>query len=134
MQRKENQTEMAPNFSQTMISNFLTTLGLLGYVQAQGSASNPFPGYSCPSSCRPPSCSCASPNPPVANPPQFFVLTFDDAIQERLIPAANALFGNRRNPNECPVGATWYAQVFYSDPYIMSQWYAQGNEIGDHSV
>ncbi|KAJ3302652.1 hypothetical protein HDV03_004772 [Kappamyces sp. JEL0829] len=103
-------------------------------VSPTGSTTNPFAGYNCPSSCVRPKCSCASPNAPVANPPQFFVLTFDDAVQDSLIPTAKALFGNRKNPNGCPVGATWYAQVLYSNPYTMTQWYAQGNEIGDHSV
>ncbi|KAJ3302660.1 hypothetical protein HDV03_004780 [Kappamyces sp. JEL0829] len=113
---------------------------LMALVQGQdgvsptGSTTNPFAGYNCPSSCVRPKCSCASPNAPVANPPQFFVLTFDDAVQDSLIPTAKALFGNRKNPNGCPVGATWYAQVLYSNPYTMTQWYAQGNEIGDHSV
>ena len=41
---------------------------------------------------------------------------------------------DRTNPNGCPVGATWFAQVDYSDPYLVTQWYANGYEIADHSV
>ncbi|KAJ3280415.1 hypothetical protein HK104_000676, partial [Borealophlyctis nickersoniae] len=59
-----------------------------------------------PTKCKFPSCQCASTTPPVPNPPQFLLLTFDDAVQ----------------------------QVFYSDPYLVTQWYAQNNEVACHTV
>lgn len=96
--------------------------------------SNPFAGYSCdPSICKLPKCSCATMNPPVSNPPQFLVLTFDDAQQSTLLPQVNSLL-NRKNKNGCPVTATWYTQVLYTNPILVTQWYASGNEVGDHSV
>ncbi len=92
-------------------------------------AQDPFTGYSCPDSCRLPDCRCASRNPPIANPPQFLLLTYDDAIQEAIWAPATNIFRNRRNPNGCAAQATFYAQVEYSDPYLLTQWYAMGNEV-----
>jgi hypothetical protein len=106
---------------------------LISSVMAQ-TADNPFGGYNCPAECQLPSCRCATRDPPVQNPPQFLMLSFDDSIQESLMPQARGLFENRRNPNGCPAKATWFAQVFYSDPFLATRWYAQGNEIADHSV
>ena len=69
---------------------FCLTVLISGFVHAQegqgfhGSVDGniAFQGYSCdPAACKLPTCSCASMNSPVANPPQFVVLTFDDAIQ-----------------------------------------------------
>eukprot|EP00842_Homolaphlyctis_polyrhiza_P004516 jgi/Hompol1/5065/HPOL_001003-RA len=121
---------------------FLVSLLAAGTVLAQegqggngGGSSNPFAGYSCDATrCVLPACRCASPNPPIANPPQFVLLTFDDAVQSDVWPQATALFKNRKNPNGCPARATWFAQVYYSDPLLLTQWYAAGNEIADHSV
>ncbi|KAH9245264.1 hypothetical protein BASA81_017271 [Batrachochytrium salamandrivorans] len=149
----------------TLFSTIGTGFGPMMVAHAQegqgsagtGTASNPFAGYSCDASvCKPPSCRCASPGTPVANPPQFVVVTYDDAVQavqltptllwylvsfefsamtsklsgHRLMP----LIANRKNPNGCPGLATWFAQVYYSDPLLLTQWYAAGNEIADHTV
>ncbi|KAI8922508.1 hypothetical protein DFJ77DRAFT_446879 [Powellomyces hirtus] len=103
-------------------------------VAAPFAAAQLGPNYKCdPATCKLPACYCASTQPPVANPPQFLMLTYDDSIQAAVWPQAQALL-NRKNPNGCPVKATWYTQVLYSDPYLVSQWYAQGNEVADHSV
>ncbi|EGF81519.1 hypothetical protein BATDEDRAFT_10655 [Batrachochytrium dendrobatidis JAM81] len=100
-----------------------------------GTASNPFAGYSCDSNaCKLPACKCATMSPPIENPPQFVVVTFDDSVQASVWPQANALFKNRKNPNGCPALGTWFAQVYYSDPILLTQWYAAGNEIADHTV
>jgi hypothetical protein len=40
---------------------------------------------------------------------------------------------NRNNPNGCPVQTTFFAQVAYTDPYLLTQWYANGHEVADHS-
>jgi peptidoglycan/xylan/chitin deacetylase (PgdA/CDA1 family) len=94
-----------------------------------------FANYQCdPNVCRLPTCKCATLEPPIENPPQFILIQFDDSIQSSLLPQARALFANRRNPNGCPATATWYTQVLYSDPFLATEWVAQGNEIGDHSV
>ena len=94
------------------------------------SSQDPLSGYSCDASkCRLPSCHCASKTPPIANPPQFLMLTFDDSIQASTLPQAQDLFKSLTNPNGCPARATWFTQVFYSDPFLATQWYAQGNEM-----
>jgi peptidoglycan/xylan/chitin deacetylase (PgdA/CDA1 family) len=69
----------------------------------------------------------------VSNPPQFILVQFDDSIQASLLPQVRSLL-NRRNPNGCPAKGTWYTQVLYSDPFLATQWVAQGHEMGDHSV
>jgi hypothetical protein len=125
-----------------MLESMIWSLCLLNaIVNAQEGArpvvgsNNPFEGYNCDSSkCQLPSCRCASTSPPVQDPPQFLMLTFDDSIQESLMPQARGLFENRRNPNGCPAKATWFTQAYYSDPILATRWYAQGNEIADHSV
>jgi peptidoglycan/xylan/chitin deacetylase (PgdA/CDA1 family) len=91
-----------------------------------------FLGYSCPSTCQPPACTCASQTPPVSDPPQFLLLTFDDAIQESLMPQIESLL-NRNNPNGCQVQTTFFAQAAYTDPYLLTKWYANGHEVADHS-
>ncbi|KAI8815698.1 uncharacterized protein EV422DRAFT_548447, partial [Fimicolochytrium jonesii] len=91
--------------------------------------------YNCDATaCKAPACRCASATPPVDDPPMFLTLTFDDSVQASVWKQAQALFANRKNPNGCPARATWYTQVDYSDPYMVTQWYAQGNEIADHTI
>ncbi len=84
--------------------------------------------------CKLPTCRCATKEPPVANPPQFLLLTFDDSIQKSIWPQTRALLNNRKNPNGCAVKATFYTQVEYTDPLLTLNWYSSGNEVGDHSV
>ncbi|KAL3895288.1 MAG: hypothetical protein SGCHY_004790 [Lobulomycetales sp.] len=107
----------------------ILVLALICTVAAQQSS------YSCDQSkCVLPDCRCADAPPPVADPPMFLLLTFDDSIQENLIQATTSLFQNRRNPNGCPATATFFAQTLYTDPFLAYQWNARGNEIGDHSI
>ena len=108
----------------------ILALSSIGLALAQD-----FEGYSCnPSTCKLPSCKCATRDPPVSNPPQFLLLTFDDSIQANIFALANNLFQNRKNPNGCSAKATFYTQVLESDPYLVNQWFARGNEVADHSV
>jgi hypothetical protein len=66
--------------------------------------------------------------------PQFFTLTFDDAVQAPTVPVAATLMTPHTNPNGCPIKATWFAQTIYSDFGLIQQWYASGNEIADHTM
>ncbi|KAF8931781.1 hypothetical protein BGZ58_007408 [Dissophora ornata] len=66
--------------------------------------------------------------------PQFFTLTFDDAVQAPTVPVAHALMTPHVNPNGCPIKATWFAQTLYSDFSLIQQWYASGNEVADHTM
>ena len=64
-----------------------------GAVSSTGGNQDPFANYKCdPSQCRLPDCKCATRDPPVANPPQFLLLSFDDAIQASTFPQATNLF------------------------------------------
>ncbi|OAQ24568.1 hypothetical protein K457DRAFT_81884 [Linnemannia elongata AG-77] len=85
-----------------------------------------------------PTCVCPSVNPPKGmdpkTVPQFFTLTFDDAVQAPTVPVAASLMATHRNPNNCPIKATWFAQTLYSDFALIQQWYAAGNEIADHTM
>ena len=116
-----------------MSYSFLTSQSLalaIGLCFLSINAQGPVAGYNCdPNLCKLPSCRCANAGRPVPNPPQFIVVNYDDSIQGSAYPQATAMFRNRRNPNGCPAKATWYAQVLYSDPYLASQWHAQGNEM-----
>ncbi|KAG0088848.1 hypothetical protein BGZ93_002274 [Podila epicladia] len=85
-----------------------------------------------------PTCVCPSEKPPKGmdpkTVPQFFTLTFDDAIQTATVPVASALMSQHRNPNGCPMKATWFTQTLYSDYALIQQWYAAGNEVADHTM
>ena len=82
-----------------------------------------------PSTCRLPDCKCPTRDPPVPNPPQFLLLTFDDSLSDSTLSIANNFLQNRRNPNGCPGLATFYTQVLESDPYLVSRWHARGHEV-----
>ncbi|KAF9189050.1 hypothetical protein BGZ51_000159 [Haplosporangium sp. Z 767] len=85
-----------------------------------------------------PACVCPSINPPKGmdpkTVPQFFTLTFDDAIQGPTVPVASGLMSPHRNPNGCPIKATWFVQNLYSDYSMIQQWAAAGNEVADHTM
>ncbi|KAG0349177.1 hypothetical protein BG004_001233 [Podila humilis] len=91
-----------------------------------------------PAKCIHPACVCPSEKPPKGlapnTVPQFFTLTFDDAIQGPTVPVADALMKGLVNPNGCPIKATWFAQTIYSDFALIQQWYAAGNEVADHTM
>lgn len=88
--------------------------------------------------CIHPACVCPSDKPPKGllpkDVPQFFTLTFDDAVQGPTIPVAASLMKPHVNPNGCPIKATWFAQTIYSDFALIQQWYAAGNEVADHTM
>src|SRR6185503_3882545 len=76
--------------------------------------------YNCnPASCVHPACVCASPNPPKGldpkSVPQFFTLTFDDGINTESRAIAKQFMDGLKNPNGCPIQATWFVQTLYSD-------------------
>ncbi|KAG0312483.1 hypothetical protein BGZ99_009472 [Dissophora globulifera] len=91
-----------------------------------------------PATCVHPACVCPSLKPPKGlDPklvPQFVTLTFDDAVQGPTVPVADALMKPHVNPNRCPIKATWFAQTIYSDYSLIQQWYANGNEVADHTM
>lgn len=117
------------------ILSLTLTCTLLGVVNRLESAE----AAACdPTACQPPKCFCPSVNPPGGLPlektPQFFLLTFDDSVQDGTLKVANSLIGKRKNPNGCPIRATYYVSIQYTDFSLVTQWYAAGNEVADHTM
>ncbi|KJH41782.1 polysaccharide deacetylase [Dictyocaulus viviparus] len=102
--------------------------------------------------CRLPNCFCSisgrkppgqlSPN----NTPQFVVLTFDDAVNERTLPDYMEIFEKAkyracfekiqllRNPNGCPIKGTFFISHEWTD-YDAVEWlFHQGMEIAANSM
>lgn len=105
-------------------------------VHAQSSTAGM--AYQCPRVCTLPSCHCASAEPPAglsrAETPQFVLVTFDDAIQDRLEDQAiNLMFDGVRNPGGRPVHRTYFAQALYTSVARTRQLVAAGHEIANHT-
>ncbi|TFK24271.1 hypothetical protein FA15DRAFT_669712 [Coprinopsis marcescibilis] len=122
---------------------FFATLVALAVAQDGGSdgptTSPEATGYSCdPSTCRLPTCQCASTSPPggldPAQVPQFIVFSADDAIQSYTLDAVNQFLAQRRNPNECSPKMTYFTSLDYTNYTMVTDWYAAGNEIADHTM
>ena len=62
-----------------------------------------FAQYSCPLTCLPPACVCASKSPPngltIAQTPMFVTLTFDDSVQSNVFDVIKYLLNNSTNRN-----------------------------------
>ncbi|GJJ78691.1 hypothetical protein EMPS_11050 [Entomortierella parvispora] len=119
-------------FSTLSLAAAVSTLLISGFVgSAEAAACDT-------TKCVFPACVCPSVNPPKGmdpkTVPQFFTLTFDDAIQGPTVPVAKSLMDGHRNPNGCPMKATWFAQTLYSDFALIQQWAAAGNEVADHTM
>lgn len=93
------------------------------------------------SNCKLPECHCAGHSIPGGlrpeDVPQVVLITFDDAVNWdnwelylRLFPPD----GSRRNPNGCPIGATFFVSHNFSDYCMVRKLHAGGQEIADHSV
>ncbi|KAH6911134.1 hypothetical protein BKA70DRAFT_53629 [Coprinopsis sp. MPI-PUGE-AT-0042] len=97
------------------------------------------PDYSCdPATCRLPDCQCATTSPPGGlepnQVPQFVVFTADDAIQSYTLDSVNQFLAHRRNPNGCSPKMTYFASLEYTNYSLITDWYAAGNEIADHTM
>jgi hypothetical protein len=70
-----------------------------------------------------------------ADVPQMVLLTFSDPITDRTINSLKAIFNGRyRNPNGCPIKATFFVTHDYSN-YDQVQWlYSQGHEMAVSSM
>ncbi|KAH8553333.1 hypothetical protein BGW37DRAFT_549138 [Umbelopsis sp. PMI_123] len=93
--------------------------------------------YTCdPTKCIAPKCMCASQSPPggikPADAPQFVTITFDDSIQPELLQTAYDLL-NVQNPNGCKAKGSWYVSMMYTDFSLVQNWFAEGNEVADHT-
>ncbi|KAL0103005.1 hypothetical protein PUN28_018362 [Cardiocondyla obscurior] len=89
--------------------------------------------------CLLPDCSCGGPDIPGGIPheqtPQIVLLTFDDAVNDLNKPLYSELFENgRKNPNGCPIAATFYVSHEWTDYSQVQNLYADGHEMASHTV
>lgn len=72
---------------------------------------------------------------PVVQTPQIVLLTFDDAVNDLNKPLYSDLFENgRKNPNGCPISATFYVSHEWTDYSQVQNLYADGHEMASHTV
>ena len=91
--------------------------------------------------CKPPTCFCASRQAPNQIPrqdvPQMVLMAFDDAVNEQNNADYKKLFPKsspRRNPNGCPIAATFFVANQWTVYKMVRQLYLEGHEIASHSV
>lgn len=89
--------------------------------------------------CEPPKCHCPSKNPPgnldPKNIPQFITLTFDDSVNLPLWASLQTAVSNHtRNPNGCPLSATFFVSSRYTDYSYIQTLFSQGHEIAVHTM
>ncbi|XP_076685578.1 chitin deacetylase-like 5 isoform X2 [Andrena cerasifolii] len=89
--------------------------------------------------CLLPDCSCGGADIPGGIPaeqtPQIVLLTFDDAVNDLNKPLYADLFeSGRKNPNGCPIAATFYVSHEWTDYSQVQNLYADGHEMASHTV
>lgn len=69
------------------------------------------------------------------NTPQIVLLTFDDAINDLNRQLYVDLFENgRKNPNGCPISASFYVSHEWTDYSQVQNMYADGHELASHTI
>ena len=72
---------------------------------------------------------------PPQNAPQMVLLTFDDSVNDLNKELYVELFKRgRKNPNGCPISATFYISHEWTDYSQVQNLYAEGHEIASHSI
>ena len=67
--------------------------------------------------------------------PQLVVLTFDDSVNDLNQRLYQSIFHPiRRNPNGCPISATFYVSHEWTDYGHVQNMYSDGHEIASHSI
>ncbi|KAL0103004.1 hypothetical protein PUN28_018362 [Cardiocondyla obscurior] len=89
--------------------------------------------------CLLPDCSCGGPDIPgdylPEEIPQIVLLTFDDSVNDLNKGLYTDLFEKgRKNPNGCPISATFYVSHEWTDYSQVQNLYASGHEIASHTV
>lgn len=89
--------------------------------------------------CSLPACSCATTRPPGAlslkETPQLVMITFDDAVTQYDYDVIfSRLFNNKKNPNGCPISATFFVSHKYTDYVLANKLWTEGHEIASHSI
>ncbi|KAJ1553027.1 hypothetical protein HK096_009519, partial [Nowakowskiella sp. JEL0078] len=125
-----------------ILFHFISLLVAVSVRAQEGSpstAGSVVAGYSCSSaSCVMPKCRCADTAIPgglsAKDIPQIVTLTFDDSVNEPLLPVFGNLSKIYSNPNGCPLAATFFVSVQYTDYWLVQQLYGQGHEIATHTI
>lgn len=88
--------------------------------------------------CRLPDCFCSGTVPPgglsVSHVPQIVMLTFDDAVNEQNMPYYEQLLPYAKNPNGCPMSATFFNSHEWTNYYQVQLLRSQRHEIADHTI
>lgn len=92
--------------------------------------------------CAPPDCFCSKDGSIIpgrlepTQTPQMILLTFDDAINfENFDFFTNKLFtANRKNPNGCPIRATFYVSHQFTNYQQVQKMWNDGHEVAVHSI
>lgn len=72
---------------------------------------------------------------PAQHTPQIVLLTFDDAVNDiNKEIYADLFYRGRRNPNGCPITATFYVSHEWTDYSQVQNLYADGHEMASHTV
>ena len=67
--------------------------------------------------------------------PQLVMLTFDDSVNDLNRDLYKEIFQDyRRNPNGCPISATFFVSHEWTDYSQVQNLYANGHEIASHSI
>lgn len=64
------------------------------------------------------------------------LITFDDAVSTLNINLYEELFNNdtRKNPNGCPIRATFYVSHEWTNYGMIQDLYADGHELASHTI
>ncbi|XP_071453285.1 uncharacterized protein [Hetaerina americana] len=89
--------------------------------------------------CLLPDCNCGGKDIPGGlepqNVPQIVLLTFDDSVNDLNKQLYSDLFEKgRKNPNGCPISATFYVSHEWTDYSQVQNLYAAGHEMASHSI
>ncbi|KAK2140344.1 hypothetical protein LSH36_1385g00016 [Paralvinella palmiformis] len=92
-----------------------------------------------PRDCQLPDCYCAGKTGPSHlknyQIPQMVMMTFDDAVNERVYEFYERLLTKKRlNPNGCPISLTFYLSHNWTDYELVKDLYRSGHEIASHSI
>ena len=90
------------------------------------------PSYNCPETCVSP-CYCATTKTPggllPSQIPQFMTLTFDDNVNDVIGSVIANLTQGYFNPNGCPISATFFVSINYTDFWSIQRLYNLGHEM-----
>lgn len=72
---------------------------------------------------------------PVDQVPQLVLLTFDDSVNDLNKVLYQDLFEKgRKNPNGCPITATFYVSHEWTDYSQVQNLYVDGHEMASHTI